>query len=126
MQNGLILKRNIFQRLKERKISLLGLISNEMCDCVGTRSDFAGAVEGILLDPRYAAFLESSLVLSDDYEKGLLKDLAPYERWCQSIAADIAGKGIADMSEFVVQNDLPVVLKMALNAIFNGTYQKMR
>ncbi len=126
MQNGLILKRNIFQRLKERKISLLGLISNEMCDCVGTRSDFAGAVEGILLDPRYAAFLESSLVLSDDYEKGLLKDLSSYERWCQNIAEDIAGKEIADMSEFVDQDDLPVVLKMALNAILNGTYHKIR
>jgi hypothetical protein len=83
-------------------------------------------VEGILLDPRYAAFLESSFVLSDDYEKGLLKDLSPYERWCQNIAEDIAGKKIADMSEFVDQDDLPMVLKMALNAILNGTYHKIR
>jgi adenosylcobinamide amidohydrolase len=126
MQNGLVLQRNVFQRLKERNISLLGLISNEMCDCVGTRSEFAAAAEEILLDPRYAAFLESSLVLSDDYEKGLLKDLSAYENWCQNVAADIAGKEIADMSAFVVQDDLPVVLKMALNAIFNGTYHKTK
>jgi ABC-type Fe3+-hydroxamate transport system substrate-binding protein/adenosylcobinamide amidohydrolase len=126
MQNGLVLQRNVFQRIKERQISLRGLISDEVCDCVGTPSEFAAAVEEILLDPRYAAFLEASLVLSDDYEKGLLKDLSVYEHWCQNVAVDIAGKKIATMSEFVVRDDLPVVLKMALNAILNGTYHKIK
>jgi hypothetical protein len=36
------------------------------------------------------------------------------------IAEDISGKKIEQMKELVFMNDIPVVLKMALNAILNG------
>jgi len=125
-QNGLVLNRNVFQRLKERKISVLGLISEEMCDCVGTRSDFAAAVEEILLDSRYAGFVESSFVLSDDYEKGLFEDFTAYEQYCKDISEEIAGKRIDNMIDLVEEVDLPDVLELSLNAILNGVYHRLK
>ncbi len=122
-QNGVVVDRNIFQRLKERKISIFDFVSEMNCECsTNQKSDLAGAVEEILLDPRYTGFLESSLALSDDYEKGLLTDLSTYKLWCNTIVEEIAGKKIEGMTDLVGRNDLPVVLKMALNTILNGAY----
>lgn len=123
-QNGLITARNIFQRLKERKITVLGLLSETECECNLKKSDLAGALEEIFLEPRYASFIESSLILSDDYEKGLLKDLTAYKRYCKIIAEEIAGNKIESMSDFIDMDNLPVVLEMALNAIINGVQQR--
>ncbi|MBC8431561.1 MAG: adenosylcobinamide amidohydrolase [Desulfobacterales bacterium] len=123
-QNAISLKRNVFQRLKERKIRLYGLISDKICECNLSRNDQIAALEKTLLDPRYAGFIESSFALSDDYEKGLFTDLDAYDLWCKNIAEDIAGRKIEDMQDLVVPKDLPVVLKMALNAIINGIYYK--
>jgi iron complex transport system substrate-binding protein len=122
-QNGVVVDRNIFQRLKERKISISDFVSEMNCECsTNQKSDLAGAVEEILLDSRYTGFLESSLALSDDYEKGLLTDLSTYKLWCNTIVEEIAGKKIKGMTDLVGRNDLPVVLKMALNTILNGAY----
>lgn len=126
MQNGILPKRNVFHRLNERKLSISGLISEEMCACVGTRSDFSAAIEEILLDSRYAAFLEASFGLSDDYEKGLFEDLTVYTQHCRDMAEDIAGKSIPDMLDLVQGDDLPVILQMTLNSLFNGVYHKMK
>jgi len=123
-QNGLTTERDIFQRLKERKISLFGLVSGLKCDCFKQKSCLIGALEAALLDHRYADFIEASFVLSDDYEKGLFSDLSSYGLWCKTISADIAGKKIEEMENIVESNDMPVVLKMALNAILDGVYFK--
>ena len=56
-------------------------------------------VEQILLDPVYAGFLESVFVLSDDYEKGLIKDLTSYNQWCRDIAWQIAGEKFKDIKK---------------------------
>ena len=119
-QNKITASRNIFQRLMERNISIYRMISGMTCECIAKQNALLGAVEDILLDPRYSGFIESALVLSDNYEKGLIKDLSTYELWCRLIAEDIAGKKIEQMKELVFMNDLPVVLKMALNAVLNG------
>jgi len=125
-QNGLIADRHVFQRLKERNVSIYGGISEIKCACCLKKRDFVGAVEEILLDPRYASFIESALVLSDDYEKGLIKDLSAYRLWCKMIAGDIAGKKIEKMREFVGLDNMPVVLKMALTAVLNGVYHTVK
>lgn len=124
-QNGLIAERNVFQRLKDRKISMFGLISKEKRECIESRSDFVGAVEEILLDPRYAGFVKSSFALSDEYEKGLFTDLTAYELWCEKIAKEIAGREIASRIDLIAMDDLPVVLRMALNSILNGVYYRL-
>ncbi len=119
-QNNLTASRNIFQRLQERNISIYSLISGMVRECIPKKCGLLGSVEQILLDPRYSGFIESAFVLSDNYEKGLIKDLSTYELWCRLIAEDIAGKKIEQMKELVFLEDLPIVLKMALNAVLNG------
>jgi iron complex transport system substrate-binding protein len=122
-QNNIIASRNIFQRLRERKISIYSLISSMTCDCVPNKSHLLGTVENLLIDDRYAGFIESALALSDDYEKGLIKDLTCFNVWCKAIAGNIAGKRIDSLDDLVRGEDMPVVLKAALNAILNGVYQ---
>ncbi|RZB36582.1 MAG: hypothetical protein SRB2_02078 [Desulfobacteraceae bacterium Eth-SRB2] len=121
-QNNITASRNIFQRLKERKVSIYELVSSVKCDCVPQKSIFIGALEEILLDQRYSGFVESALALSDDYEKGLLKDLTCYNIWCKEIAENIAGKQIDELKNLVKANNIPVVLKTALNSLLNGIY----
>jgi len=121
-QNGLLKERNIFQRLKERKISMYHLVSSAKCDCMPNKNKTFGALEELLLDPLYSGFIKSALALSDDYEKGLLANLSVYDLQCKIVAEKIAGKKITELKDLVGINDIPVVLKSALNALLNGTY----
>jgi len=123
-QNKITASRNIFQRLQERQISIYSLTSAMTCDCIQKKNDFAAAVEKLLLDNRYASFIESALAISDVYEKGLLNDLSAYQLWCRMMAEDIAGKKIDQMKNLVAIEDMPVVLKMALDALLNGVILK--
>ena len=121
-QNGIVSQRNIFQRLKDRKISLFGLVSVDECECGVEKSDLVCQLEEILLQPRYALFVESSFAISDDYENGLIGDLSGYELLCQKVTEEIAGKEIERMLALIDDQDMPRVLRKALNAIINGLY----
>ncbi len=121
-QNGLYTGRNIFQRLKERRISMYGLVSSVKCNCMPEKNKTVGSLEELLLDPLYSGFIESALALSDDYEKGLLDNLYAYNLQCVRIAEKIAGKKITELKDLVGTDNIPVVLKSALNALFNGIY----
>jgi hypothetical protein len=123
-QNGLLSGRNVFQRLKDRKISIYELVSGIKCDCVLKKSELVSVVEEILIDPRYAGFIESSFALSDDYERGLIVDLSAHEFWCKSMAEEIAGEKIESMTDLITIGKIPIVVRMSLNAIFNGLYFK--
>ena len=73
LQNGLVKKRSIFQRLKERKISLYSLCRNYTTkDQV---KSLHRAVEMLLLQGKYAHFLKAVMAVSDDCEKGLVHDV---------------------------------------------------
>jgi ABC-type Fe3+-hydroxamate transport system substrate-binding protein/adenosylcobinamide amidohydrolase len=125
-QNGLYAERNIFQRLKERKISMYGLVSSVKCDCMQEKNKTVSALEELLLDPLYSGFIESALALSDDYEKGLLDNLSAYNFQCKRVAEKIAGNKIIELKDLIGINDIPVVLRSALNALLNGIYFKSR
>jgi len=119
-QNGIVNRRNVFQRLKDRKINIYGLVSEVKYDCIYKKSALGGEIEEILLDPRYAGFIEASFALSDDYERGLICDLSGYELWCNNVAEEIAGEKIIQLSGIIETDHKPVVLRMALNALLNG------
>ncbi|MEA3435478.1 MAG: adenosylcobinamide amidohydrolase [Thermodesulfobacteriota bacterium] len=121
-QNGLYTDRNIFQRLKERRISMYSLVSSAKCDCMEDKNKTVSSLEEILLDPLYSGFIKSALALSDDYEKGLLDNLSAYNLQCKRIAERIAGNKIAELKDIVGIVDIPVVLRSALNALLNGIY----
>jgi len=119
-QNGILAKRNIFQRLKERNIDPYQLVSVSTCECQGNQSDLAAMAERLLLEPEYAAFIEASLAISDEYEKGLIKNLSSFHIWCKKIADNIAGYEIEKVKPMVSDNTIPVTIKAALNAILTG------
>ena len=119
-QNGIVNRRNVFQRLKDRKINIYGLVSEVKCDCIYKKNGLGGRIEDILLDPRYAGFIEASFAISDSYERRLICDLSGYELWCNNVAEEIAGEKIIQLSGIIETDHKPVVLRMALNALLNG------
>lgn len=125
-QNGLIAPRNIFQRLEERNIGIYELISVDACECGTERKDLALPLEEILLQPKYASFVASSLAMSDDYERGLVSDLTVYNQQCKRVAEEISVRKIDRMIDLVAIDKVPPVLRMSLNAILNGLYFKMK
>jgi hypothetical protein len=124
-QNGIFAHRNIFQRLAERKIDIPGLISFANCDCGIPKGRLTGMFEKILLEPEYSSFISYSLAMSDDYEKGLVKDLGSYQLWCLAVAEDIASREVERIEEIIDSEEIPVINRMSLNAILNGIVQRL-
>ncbi len=124
-QNGLITKRSVFRRLKERNIGLYELIS-QIAANRNSRQRMLNTAYSTLLQSKYANFIKTALSISDAYEKGLLTDLSAFRLCCQEIAADIAGQSIKDMKNFVDKDSLPLAQKMALNAFLNGVWLKAK
>ncbi len=125
-QNGLITPRNIFKCLEERNIGISELISVDACECNIDRGDLAVPLEEILLQPRYASFVASSLAISDAYERGLVADLTVYNLLCKRVAEEISGRKIDSMIDLIAIDKVPPVLRMTLNAMLNGLYFKMK
>lgn len=69
--------------------------------------------------------MESSFAISDDYESGLIADLSSYELSCKKVAGEIAGKEIVNMKEVTETEDMPIVLRMTVNALLNGIYYRI-
>ena len=124
-QNGILAKRNIFQRLKERNIDPYQLVSVSTCECQGNRSNLAAMAERLLLEPEYAAFIEASLAISDAYEKGLIKNLDSFDIWCKQIADTIAGYEVEKVKDMISDDRIPITLKTALNAILTGAQTRL-
>jgi len=124
-QNSVYTRRNIFQRLKERKITIHKLISGADCECEGKRNNFTALVEQLLLEPEYAAFIESALAISDEYEKGLIKNLNSFNTWCRKITDNIAGHEVEKVKEMISDDTMPMTIKAALNAILTGAETRL-
>ncbi|MBU1194378.1 MAG: adenosylcobinamide amidohydrolase [Proteobacteria bacterium] len=124
-QNRITAKRHVFQRLKERQISVVSLISDMTCDCTNQKniqeSDLSEKMEHLLLEKQYSAFIEAAFAISDEYEKGLIKDLTLFDSWCEQIASSIAGKKIHAVQDYISDPKIPRVLKTALNSLITGS-----
>jgi len=124
-QNGITAQRHIFQRLKDRRISLYGLVSDAKCDCNIAPNELVAAMEEVLLDPRYAAFVATAFAVSDDVERGLIRDLGLFDALCHQVASEIAGRELTVLEE-LIGDEFPQITRMALNAIFNGVRHMLR
>jgi hypothetical protein len=126
-QNGISARRSVFRRLQERRIDIYEVIKG--CafpnDGVDVRRRLA-RFEQVLLQPRYASFLESAFALSDANERGLLSNREAFETWCRSVADEIAGKKLETWTDFVTSEEIPVVMRMSLNALLNGLLSEER
>lgn len=128
-QNGITTPRNVLGRLQERNISPFDLV--RQCPCLERVNDASGSLavgmmEEILLQPRYAAFMESALALSDARERGQIGNMDTFEMWARSVAEDIAGGPIPEWKELVTQSDIPPTIRVSLNAVLNGLSQRLK
>jgi len=123
-QNGLVADRSVFHRLRERNISLHPLASR-LADRAGLPlRDTLSTTYSVVLEPKYAGFLQAAMSLSDSYRKGLITDLSAHESQCARIASDIAGHKMDTMRDLVTK-DCPPALEMALNAVLNGVAKRL-
>lgn len=120
-QNGIVPNRTVFQRLKERRISLFGLVGD--CACGMDAGELTRRLEGLLLEPEYAGFVEAALTLSDHHERGLAADIGGFEFWCERISEKIAGKPVQERAALTFARPLPPVLTRAFEALLNGISQ---
>ncbi len=118
-QNALTQKRNIFERLRERKIDLSGLIAG--CECAVDKGELARSLEYLLMDTRYAGFLEAAFGISDLYGRGLVQDLGAFRLWCTQVRDEIAGQPLkAKQPSDSGDGSLPEPLSLALGAMLDG------
>lgn len=121
LQNGLVAERSVFQRLKERKISLHTVckqyVSQEKSEALCMQ------MEAVLLQPVYANFLKAIMAISDDYEKGLVDDLSSVDLWCQAVAGRIAGGEVALDGKGL--DKMPRVLGKGMEALLAGALGKI-
>jgi iron complex transport system substrate-binding protein len=120
-QNSITSDLNIFQRLEKRGISLHELLSEDLpCQCHISENMLIQKVETLLLDPLYQGFMATAMAVSDEYDKGLIKDLGAFEQTCRETAEMTAAKPLETWQVFVTRPEVPRVIAMALDALFNG------
>lgn len=125
-QNKIVSERSIFHRLQERGIDLYEVVSQIKISKGVSKDEILSTLYCTLLEPEHTSFLQSALALSDDYQKGLLTDLSSFRSWCLEISSDIAGQSVQDIQDCLKENNYPVILKMALNAILYGVKQQLQ
>ncbi|XPS86797.1 periplasmic binding protein modulated with adenosylcobinamide aminohydrolase, CbiZ [Desulfosarcina variabilis str. Montpellier] len=125
-QNGIIGKRDVFQRLRDRQLSVSRLAHGIDCNCRDEDSTLAGRVEQVLLDPTYAGFLEAAMAISDGADRQTINNFEWYGKWCLAIAGDIAGQKVERLKTQVDIKDLPTPLAMAIDAVFTGVLLRER
>ena len=118
-QNGIVAGRSVLVRLHERRIPPYRLVQALAPDPAGRRERL-GELEGLLLDPRYAGFLEGAMALADGVERGQVTDTAWFEDQCRAVAAEIAGRPVPRLEPLAGDPDLPPVLRSALDALLTG------
>ncbi len=123
LQNAIRPGRSIFERLKERKIKMSALISNDKFPNLNKHT-LITSMEELMLVPAYTSFIKSSFAISDAYERGTISDLNSFDLWCRRMAEKIAGREIDEMIGFVDREGMPEVLKMSFNALLNGLHHK--
>ncbi len=122
-QNRLRPGRSVFQRLKERRVSLYALAGPKAAKgktCPLGSSVSVGRLEELLLEPKYAALVEAALALSDAAQRNQIQDLNTFQAWCDQVARDLAGKRPLAPPVSLQNDKLPRPLAMALEALLRG------
>ena len=123
-QNGLLVKRSIFHRLKERDISIYAFLHDCRWESPATAGELVGQFEELLLEPRYAVFLESALALTDAWERDQIENLNTFRNWCEQISVEISGHPGKPASSQYTGDPIPEPLKLALKALLTGLLNK--
>jgi len=123
-QHNIVASRDIFQRLRERNITLPAKPHMLAPDIDISAQELAGKLERILLEPHYAGFMEAALALADSAERGLISDMRSFSDMSLGIASKLAGKKILSLREVFVDDTMPSIVRGALNALATGLCQQ--
>jgi ABC-type Fe3+-hydroxamate transport system substrate-binding protein/adenosylcobinamide amidohydrolase len=116
-QNGITACRAVWPRLQERRLGLYELVRNLPA---ASQAQIVPLWESVMLEPRYAGFMETALALNDAYERGQVLDLTSFADSCKMVAQELAGKPVTQWQEVSFQRDLPRPLQLACEAFING------
>jgi ABC-type Fe3+-hydroxamate transport system substrate-binding protein/adenosylcobinamide amidohydrolase len=119
-QNGMAAGRPLLRRMAERGVDLWALVADASCDCAGRRGDLGVALERLLLEDRYAGFIEAAMVLDDARDAGRSTDLSLFDGWCRQVAAEIAGGPVPPEDEVAAPPAAGTALSRALAAMLAG------
>jgi len=122
-QNGLVAARPVFQRLRERKISIFSLAA--AAAPAGKAGAMRREVERLLMQPEYAAFVEACLAVSDDYQRGLVANIDSIDSWCRTVRNRIAGREITVPLAVAGMENLPPVMSRCLGALVGGVGDRL-
>ncbi len=123
-QNAIHAKRSIFQRLQERHIAVYEFIKECRLKKGASSETLLAPVEGLLLEPRYAAFVESSLALSDAWQRGQIVNLESFRQRCLQVASEIAGRSLQTLPQIYYGLELPDPLRLALESLVHGVINR--
>ena len=114
-QKGLRADRDLFQRLADRKLRLERIV--RMYPVKGDKKMLTQKLEELLMTPFYASFLETALAVSDEYRKGLIKELAFFDVMCCSVAARLSGRRNVAARDIPTADALPPVISRTFGAL---------
>ena len=132
-QNSIYSGRSIFQRLHERGITIYNFVrgcrssfeKNQQNDQI-LIADLTYKVEQLLLESYYSSFVESSLALSDAFNRGQVDNLASFREECTEIVNKISGKTQPCKLDIYKGQKLPAPLALALESLVCGTKAKLK
>ncbi len=124
-QNGLAADRSVFRRIEERGPGIWERIFQAPCNCAAYRHDLYAEIERLLLQDRYAGFLEAAMALDDARACGRKVDLSLFARWCQQVSAEIGAVPLPEVDEKAGSDKNASALDLALDALRTGVAQKM-
>jgi adenosylcobinamide amidohydrolase len=116
--NGLAAGRNVFARLAERNLDPTALFTGPQGARLTALAGWKETLTLALLDPKLASFLESAMALDDAMNMGQLSNNLAFGKMAQAVADELAGKPVEIMA--LSQEDLPAMLRTAINAIGTG------
>jgi iron complex transport system substrate-binding protein len=125
-QNGIAAERPVVRRMAERGADLWTLVADASCDCAGPRSELGIALERLLLEDRYAGFIEAAMALDDARAAGRRTDLSLFDDWCRQVAAEIAGVPVSLEDEAAAPPGGGAALHRALAAMMAGINARPR
>ncbi len=116
-QNGLVSRRSVFERLRERGLNPLSL-ARRACGRGPEAGALSAALEELLLEPRHAAWVASALALEDAWRRGLIGDLSAWTAECERVAETLAGGAFVRHRQALPGRAGP--LDLALEALLEG------
>ncbi|MBN2332172.1 MAG: adenosylcobinamide amidohydrolase [Deltaproteobacteria bacterium] len=119
-QNKMQAGRSVFHRLQERGLSVNDFLRACRFKVGVETKGLASALEELLLEPRYRAFVETAMAVSDAWERGQVADLGSFRDWCRQLAGEIAGRPVTAVPAYYVGETIPEPLQLALESLLAG------